>query len=349
VTRRRALAVVLASAAVLMAGLPESAEAHGPVAPVALDYLARVSRVPAGVEAKVVDGDQRMWLRVLQNETVIVLDYRGAPYLRSSPAGLAVNQNSAMYYLNQTPVALTPPPGLGPRTPPRWRRVSGGSAYQWHDGRLHALATVALRPGSSYVGRWTVPIVVDGHASVISGGLWHADPPSLVWFWPIVVLLSCALAVWRVRRPRLDLWTARVLGVIALAAVAAAGVGRQLHGRPDVSVFQLVVLGLILAFVVWGLVRLIFQRPGFFSYLLIAIVALWQGLELIPTLLNGFVLIAIPPFVARAATVLALGCALGLVPLMFGLSDLQTESEREAADAPVEGPRQEDDAAWELA
>ena len=258
----RMLARLLVGALAATAGLPGTAAAHGPVAPVALDYLARVSRVPGALEAKVVDGDQRMWLRAPASETVIVLDYRGAPYLRFSAAGVEVNHNSEMYYLNQTPFALKPPAGLGPRTPPSWQAVSGGHAYEWHDGRLHALATVALRPGEGFVGRWTIPIVVGVLAGTISGGLWHAGPPSIVWFWPIVVLLLCVLAAWRVRRPRVDQWTARVLSVAALAAVAVAGIGRQLHGRPDVSVFQLVVLGLILAIVVWGLARVIFRGPG---------------------------------------------------------------------------------------
>ena len=61
--------------------------------------------------AKVIDGDQRMWLDVRRAGTVVVLDYRGAPYLRFSPSGIDVNQNSAMYYLNQTP-AEVPPKGL---------------------------------------------------------------------------------------------------------------------------------------------------------------------------------------------------------------------------------------------
>jgi len=290
-----------------------------------------------------------MWLRVAPGETVIVLDYRGAPYLRFSASGVEVNHNSEMYYLNQTPFALRPPAGLGPGTPANWQRVTGGHAYGWHDGRLHALATVALRPGSSFVGRWTIPVVVNGRTGVISGGLWHAYAPSVVWFWPIVVLWFCVWAAWRVRRPRLDQWTARVLGLGALAAVAVAGIGRQLHGRPDVSVFQLVVLGLILAFVGWALFRVIFQRPGFFLYLLIAIAALWEGLELLPALLNGFVLIAIPAFVARTATVVALGCAVGLVPLMFRLSDIQAESERAATGGRVKEWSEEDEDEWEVA
>jgi hypothetical protein len=60
------------------------AEAHGPVAPVASSYFAKPLQVPPGLEAKVVDGDLRMWLRVPPNQAVVVLDYRGAPYLRFS-------------------------------------------------------------------------------------------------------------------------------------------------------------------------------------------------------------------------------------------------------------------------
>ena len=136
------LAVALATAWVL----PGLAEAHGPVAPVALDYLARAGSLPAGIDAKVVDGDQRMWLQAPPSETVVVLDDAGAPYVRFSGPGVEVNHNSAMWYLNQTPFALTPPPGLGARTPPKWEPVNSGHAYGWHDGRLHALATVALNP-----------------------------------------------------------------------------------------------------------------------------------------------------------------------------------------------------------
>ena len=57
-----------------------------------------------------------------------------------------------MYYLNQTP-AEQPPPGLGPDAPPSWHQVTTAHDYSWHDGRLHALATVALAPGAVVRGR----------------------------------------------------------------------------------------------------------------------------------------------------------------------------------------------------
>jgi hypothetical protein len=90
-SRRGACALLVALATV--ATVPATAQAHGPVAPVASSYLAKIGRAPAGLDARVVDGDQRMWLRVPSSETVVVVDYRGAPYLRFSAAGVEVNQN----------------------------------------------------------------------------------------------------------------------------------------------------------------------------------------------------------------------------------------------------------------
>lgn len=53
-------------------------------------------------------------LRVSPSETVVVLDYRGAPYLRFSRSGVQVNRNSEMFYPNQTPVG-SPPSSLRAR------------------------------------------------------------------------------------------------------------------------------------------------------------------------------------------------------------------------------------------
>src|ERR1700760_3119439 len=142
-------------------GAPSAAGAHGPVDPPASSYLARVRQVPAGVTVKVIDGDQRLWMRVDPRRTVVVLDYQGAPYLRFSRAGVEANEASAMYYLNQVP-PQTPPLHTGPGVRPRWSRVSAGHSYSWHDGRLHALATTALPPGGAYFGPWTVALRVDG-------------------------------------------------------------------------------------------------------------------------------------------------------------------------------------------
>jgi hypothetical protein len=247
-----------------------------------------------------------------------------------------------MYYYNQVPPSV-PPRGLKRSTPTRWFQVSSGHTYLWHDGRLQDLSAQALLPGQRYVGEWHIALLVDGRAAALSGGVWFRPAPSLAWLWPIAVIVLCALAAWRVKDPRLDQWTARLLALGALGAVAVAGIGRGLHGRPGVSVFQLVELGLILAFVLWGLFRVLAQRAGYFSYMVIAIVALWQGLVMIPTLFHGFVLIAVPAFVARVATVVALGAGAALLLLAIRLFDQREES------SSAEEFDENDDGAWRLA
>jgi hypothetical protein len=315
---RAALALVAVLAAASATAGP--AAAHGPVAPVASSYVATVGVLPPGLQANVVDGDQRMWLKTPASTTVVVLDYRGAPYLRFFRWGVEVNQNSAMYYLNLTPVAATPPTNLSPTTPPHWQQVTGAHAYSWHDGRLHALATVALAPDTRYVGRWSIPIRLDGRSATLSGGVWHAADPSLVWFWPIVVVLACALAVWRVSEPVREDRLGRGLATAALIATAVAAAGHNLHGRPNVSPWQVAELAAVLVFVGWALRRVLFERPGYFAYFAVAFVALWQGLTLVSTLVYGFVLIALPAFLARTATVLCLACGAAILILVYRLA-----------------------------
>jgi hypothetical protein len=301
----------------LFAAYPGAAAAHGPVAPVASSYLAKVQNAPAGFDAKVVDGDQQMWLRVRPAVTVVVLDYTGAPYLRFSRTGVSVNRHSAMYYLNHSP-AEVPPPSISNAAPPEWQAASSAHNYLWHDGRLHALASVAISPSTSFVGTWRIPLVIDGRPRAIVGGLWHANDPSVVWFWPIAVLLACVLAAARLRRPRLDRALARALGVAALAALVVGGIGQELYGRPTVGAFQLVVVVALGVFAAWGLIGAL--RASYLALLAIAFVALWIGSLLVPTLIHGYVLSAIPAFLSRVAAVVCLACAPAVILLVFRLA-----------------------------
>ncbi len=59
--------------------------------------------------------------------------------------------------------------------------MTSGHVYSWHDGRLYALAAVALAPGSAYVGRWRIPLIADGRPSAIAGALFHAEAPPVAW------------------------------------------------------------------------------------------------------------------------------------------------------------------------
>ena len=189
--------------------------------------------------------------------------------------------------------------------------MSGGHAYEWHDGRLHALGTTLIVPGTRYLGRWEVPVTIDGRGAAIAGGLYYKPDPPLVWFWPIAVVLACVFAALRLRRPELDWRVARALAFVALVAFAVAAVGQGLHGRPGVTPFQLVVLAFELAFVVWGLRWLLLRRQGWFALFLIAVAAIYEGATLVEVLLRGFVRIALPALVARLAVATCLCAGIG--------------------------------------
>lgn len=316
------------AAGIVGAGLfPGTAQAHtGSSNPVASSYVAKLRSAPPGLHPRILGGDLKLWLQVPPRETVVVLDYRGAPYLRFSPSGVDVNSNSSMFYLNQ-PVPVTPPVGLSPRTRPKWERVTSGHQFAWHDGRLHALASVALRPGQKLVGSWRIPMVLNGRPTAVSGVLVYAPDPSIVWFWPIVVLLLCLWAGARLGLRRLDRFVARVLALLALAGGGLLGVGHQLYGEPFVSIGQEIVLSLILAFVSGMFVWIALRGAGPFSLLLTAMGALWVGLDCLPSLLHGFVLMVIPAFAARAATVVCLACGIGIAVLLLGFRLLDTPEE----------------------
>lgn len=273
------------------------------------------------MQAKVVDGDLRMWLRVKPSVRLEVLDYTGTPYLRFFDSGVEVNENATAYYLNLSPVEV-PPAGLSAKTPPRWLKVSSGHEYGWHDGRLSALASTVLAPGASYVGKWSIAVRVDGGLTSISGGIWHAPDPPIVWFWPAIVIFICVLAAYRLGRPQLDLDLSRVLAVAVLTSIAIGTLGRQLQGRPSITAWQigllipmLLVLAAALFWTLWG-------RPGCFFLFLVCVASLWEDFELIPTLTHGYVLMAIPAFLIRTIAVVCLGAGAGLFLLVVRMADL---------------------------
>jgi hypothetical protein len=321
---------------------PAAAQAHGPVDPSGSTYLARITHVPAGLDVKAIDGDLRLWLRAPPSLNVYVIDYRGAPYLHFDRAGVFVNENSPMYFLNQIP-PVTPSTDLGPSTPPDWQRVTGGHTYVWHDGRLHAGATQARLPGTRFAGDWSVPLRIDGATAAIRGGLYDAPPPSPVWFWPVAVVLGCVLAGVRLRRPELDLRLARISGGLALAGFVVASIGHQLHGRPGVSTGNMAALAVELAAAAAAAWWLYLRDPRWLLLAAIAALTLWQGVSQIAALEDGWVLLAVPAVVGRISVACCLAGGAGLIPLVLVGAERATRSRgRRGSD-----DEWEDEEAWE--
>jgi hypothetical protein len=320
VSGRRALLGVLAATAALVA--PAGASAHaGATTPVATSFVAQIDSVPAGIRARVVDGDQQLWLRAPARETVVVLGLYGEPYLRFGADGVSINEASPTAYLNRGTVAQVPS-SAGARKPARWRRVSAGHSFRWHEDRLHALALTARHPTTALVGSWTIPLRVDGTPARVAGQLVYRRPPTLLWLWPIAVTAACALALLRLRRPALDRVLAATFTAGGVVAVVAAHAARDLYGRPTLEVEPLVWLAVASAFAIG--VALLWTRRRWRPFALLASTgyALTSGLTLLPTLRKGHVLAAVPAPVDRLTATLALSAAAGgLLTLAVGRLD----------------------------
>ncbi len=299
---------------------PSGALADGPISPTGTNFYANVTQAPAGVRAQVVDEYLNLWVSVAPDAHVTVLDFRGAPWVRFSPSGVAVNDHSEEYYLSQVPVPAVPPAGLTRTTPPHWVEVSSGHSYQWREGRLHALATVALAPGQSLIGKWHIAVVVNGRPGMIVGEIWHHGPPSGLWFWPALVIIACALAAWRVGSAPLDRRLSTGLALILLV-LASIGIGsKYLHGSPGVSLGGVILLVITLA-IVGAVARRILRPHSGWLLLAAAVISTWVGVTLLPVLTHGYALVTLPIFPIRAITTTLLGGGLALVLFALRLLD----------------------------
>ena len=325
--RKASLALGIA----LLAGglLPSTASAHvGRVPPAATDFQARITAIPTGLAARILDGDQAIWMRAEPSLTVVVTGLRGEPYLRFSRAGVAVNTRSATWFLNRVYPQVVPR-GLTPSSSPHWKQLTSSHSWTWHEGRLHTPALSAHRSGNTYLGRWVVPIVVGGRGAAIRGGLWQSAPASLLWFWPLLVVAACIPALMKLREARLEAQVGAVLASLALVSATVARLGRELYGRPTVSSWQLVLVAATCLIAV--ALAALYSRPNWrvLAGMMIGTVAAYQGLALLSTLRDGWVLAVIPAWLERSATAISLasGIALVVVSITLGIPERGAEAE----------------------
>jgi len=323
-TRRRAThaALALLALGLLALCLPARALAHGATDPEASDDLASVTHAPAGIRTRIVDGDLRLWVSVRPSLRVVVLDYEGGQYLRFDRRGVQVNENSPMYYLNLIP-PIQPSIRLTPSMRPHWRSVSSGHTDRWHDGRLSALSQTLGPPGTHVLGRWTIPLLVDGRRTTIAGVLHHTPRPSLAWLWPPVAALLILPALLRLGDRTLERRVCRPVGVITILAAAIAAIGAGLHGRPGIAGTLVAIMIPELAVLGCTAVLLIRGRDGPLTPALIAIVAGYRGLVGLPVLWRGYVLLAVPPLLARAAITVCLAGSITLAVIAIRTVDAQ--------------------------
>lgn len=154
-----------------------------------------------GLEAQVLNYDDRIELHNEGNHTVVVEGYRGEPYLRFKPDGtVEVNRHSPAAYLNEDRFAkVSVPRSADPTAPPEWEVVSKTGRYDWHDHRIHWMGATPPpevrknEEARAKVFDWKLPIAAAGQRSVIRG--------SLVWLgkdsgsFPIAAVVSLGAAI----------------------------------------------------------------------------------------------------------------------------------------------------------
>jgi hypothetical protein len=329
---RRGWVVAGLAAAALVA--PATAFAHGRGPVVAVSDQARITRirpVDPPFSARVIDGDQGLWLRLASRRELIVLGVAGEPLLRFDGAGVYVNRYSPTAQIDQIArTAITP--RFDPKTPPSWKKLSSGQSYRWHDHRLHALAPLGGSGPARALGTWTIPLRLDGKPAALTGELWYVPPPRLLlWLAIPIFVFAGSLATIRARRQRLVEHTIVILTATTAIALVVARAGRELYGRPQPAVVGYVSFGVGVALALFVLDRLLF-RPSptrWFVALVVGALGFAEGLSLLPTLYHGLVLAAVPASLERTCVALALGCGVATVVLsvfngLDGVEDTET-------------------------
>ncbi len=173
--------------------------------------------------------------------TIVILGYRGEPFLRLSPNLVEVNQLSGTAaQTGLIPGAPTP----GSSMPePKWVRSSDGDSVAWTDARI--APPRQSQPASE---TWTLPLVVDGQQVSVVGTRDLIPPPS-PWPWVVVlVLLTVAVAaigwVRNWQRPMAAVVSAGILAFVL--HVLGTGFGPQQNG----PVFGWVSVALVSGFAV---------------------------------------------------------------------------------------------------
>jgi len=194
---------VLGVAALVACLVAPGAQAH--FATAKLGYRSTIEglqpRVP-GVRAKVLYGDDQVWLDNRSGETVVIDGYGGEPYLRFAPKGIFVNINSPAGYLNQDRYGKsTVPKSASSKAAPNWKKLAGGDVWAWHDHRIHYMSptfppVISAAPDRPHhVFDWKVPATANGKRFFISGSLDYSPPPKKDDSFPFGLVIGLAVLI----------------------------------------------------------------------------------------------------------------------------------------------------------
>jgi len=119
-----------------------------------------------------------------------------------------------------------------------------------------------------------------------------------------------------------------LIAAASTAAVVIARTGRDLYGRPEVTTGRYVSIGIGVAVALLIFERLLRGGAGIklIVAMVVGVVALVQGLTLLPSFWHGLVLAAIPSWIERCCVAVAAGGGIACLVLTFGdKSSLEAE------------------------
>jgi hypothetical protein len=222
---RTALVVLVAFGLLLVAAAPAAAHGRGSDA---TNFRSEILQTPGfgGVTWRIYGGDEMLGVVNEATEELLVLGYRGEPYLRVGPDGVFENMRSPATYLNRERYLVEAPPEADPDAEPEWEQVSDGNRYAWHDHRIHWMSptippSVTDPDAETLIQEWAVDVVLAGDAAQVTGELrWVPGPSPWPWLGLGLALSLVALAGIRTT-PAEDRWPglARPAAVV-LAAIA---------------------------------------------------------------------------------------------------------------------------------
>ena len=222
-SRRWVVALLAGSFMVLGSAGPAAADPPGPT-----DYQSSITAVVppvSGVEATMIGGDAFLQIKVDPGIHVMVLGYRGEPYVQFLPDGtVEENQVSPSTYLNEDRYAQTEiADEASYDAEPQWEVVATNGRWAWHDHRTHWMNPArpfGSEPGDQIL-EAVVPLTVDGtEVSVTVVSVWQEAPSPLAGIAGAVAGLALMVG--------LVAWLGRGRGAtlaVATTALVALGMG----------------------------------------------------------------------------------------------------------------------------
>ena len=202
------------------------------------------------VRVDIVGGDAFVRVRVERGHTFEMAGYYDEPFVRIADDGtVSVNESSDTFRISKSRYgAGTTLDGGGTTTKAEsWTVVASNGTYLWHDHRVHWMSPAAPQAidDRGLVQQWTIPVTIDGQATIVSGSLYLRDAPGSWWWLLAVPAAAVGFVLSRRGAPR------ELAGAGALFAVTGAfmfwGVPSQARGAPAMFALGLLAVAISIA------------------------------------------------------------------------------------------------------